>query len=76
MMSCKRSIVYMLACVVLALVSASCTTEVDYTLGTEFVPSKQNMELKRRVYRMGEWTEGDNSESCQLLTTRLYQTDS
>ena len=66
----------MLACVVLALVSASCTTEVDYTLGTEFVPSKQNMELKRRVYRMGEWTEGDNSESCQLLTTRLYQTDS
>ena len=66
----------MLACVVLALVSASCTTEVDYTLGTEFVPSKQNMELKRRVYRMGEWTEGDNSASCQLLTTRLYQTDS
>ena len=66
----------MLACVVLALVSASCTTEVDYTLGTEFVPSKQNMELKRRVYRMGEWTEGDNSQSCQLLTTRLYQTDS
>lgn len=66
----------MLACVVLALVSASCTTEVDYTLGIEFVPSKQNMELKRRVYRMGEWTEGDNSASCQLLTTRLYQTDS
>lgn len=66
----------MLACVVLALVSASCTTEVDYTLGTEYVPSKQNMELKRRVYRMGEWTEGDNSASCQLLTTRLYQTDS
>ena len=65
----------MLACVVLALVSASCTTEVDYTLGTEFVPSKQNMELKRRVYRMGEWTEGDNSASCQLLTTRLDQTD-
>jgi hypothetical protein len=66
----------MLACVVLALVSASCTTEVDYTLGSEFVPTKQNMELKRRVYRMGEWKEGDNSESCQLLTTRLYQTDS
>ena len=66
----------MLACVVLALVSAGCTTEVDYTLGSEFVPTKQNMELKRRVYRMGEWKEGDNSESCQLLTTRLYQTDS
>jgi hypothetical protein len=66
----------MLACVVLALVSASCTTEVDYTLGSEFVPTKQNMELKRRVYRMGEWKEGDNSQSCQLLTTRLYQTDS
>ena len=66
----------MLACVALALVSMSCTTEVDYTLGSEFVPTKQNMELKRRVYRLGKWTEGDSQESCQLLQTRLYQTDS
>ena len=76
MMSYKRVIVSVLACVALALVSMSCTTEVDYTLGSEFVPTKQNMELKRRVYRLGKWTEGDSQESCQLLQTRLYQTDS
>ncbi|MBO5821141.1 MAG: DUF4270 family protein, partial [Alistipes sp.] len=76
MMSCKRGIVYMLACVVLALVSASCTTEVDYTLGSEFVPTKQNMELKRRLYRMGEMSEGETKTECQLLETRLYKTDS
>lgn len=76
MMSCKRLIVSVLACVVMAVMAVSCTTEVDYTLGSEFVPTKQNMELKRRVYRTGQWTEGENSESCQLLTTRLYQTDS
>ena len=66
----------MLACVVLALVSASCTTEVDYTLGSEFVPTKQNMELKRRLYRLGEMSEGDTKTECQLLETRLYKTDS
>ena len=76
MMSCKRLIVSVLACAVVAVMAVSCTTEVDYTLGSEFVPTKQNMELKRRVYRMSEWKEGDNSESCQLLQTRLYQTDS
>ena len=66
----------MFACVAMAFMVVSCTTEVDYTLGSEYVPTKQNMELKRRVYRMSEWKEGDNRESCQLLTTRLYQTDS
>lgn len=66
----------MLACVVTVVMAASCTTEVDYTLGSEFVPTKQNMELKRRVYRMGEWKEGDSVKRCQLLQTRLYQTDS
>ena len=76
MMNYKRLIVSVLVCVVMAVMAVSCTTEVDYTLGSEYVPTKQNMELKRRVYRMGEWKEGDNSESCQLLQTRLYQTDS
>ena len=76
MMNYKRLIVSVLVCVTMAVVAISCTTEVDYTLGSEYVPSKQNMELKRRVYRMGEWKEGDNSESCRLLDTRLYQTDS
>ena len=27
----------------------SCTTDVDYTMGEEFVPSNQNMELRRRI---------------------------
>ena len=76
MMNYKRLIVLVLACVVTVVMAASCTTEVDYTLGSEYVPTKQNMELKRRVYRMGEWREGDSVERCQLLQTRLYQTDS
>ena len=76
MMSYKRVIVTMLACVVMAVLAVGCTTEVDLTLGSEFVPTKQNMELKRRVYRLGEMVEGDSVASCQLLQTRLYQSDS
>ena len=75
-MNYKRLIVLVLACVVTVVMAASCTTEVDYTLGSEYVPTKQHMELKRRVYRMGEWKEGDSVKRCQLLQTRLYQTDS
>ena len=55
MMSYKGLIVSVLACVAMAIMSVGCTTEVDYTLGSEYVPTKQNMELKRRVYSMGEW---------------------
>ena len=76
MMSYKGLIVSVLACVAMAIMSVGCTTEVDYTLGSEYVPTKQNMELKRRVYRMGEWREGGSVERCHLLSTRLYQTDS
>lgn len=76
MMNYKRLIVSLLACVAMVVMTVSCTTEVDFTLGSEFVPTKQNMELKRRVYSMGEWREGDSVERCQLLQTRLYQTDS
>lgn len=69
-----------LSAVVLAVLTLTafvgCTTTVDYTLGTEFVPSNQNLELRRRVYRAGVMSEGDRQEQCQLSTTRLYLTDS
>ncbi len=76
MMNYKRVLTSWLVCAIVAIMSVGCTTEVDYTLGSEFVPTKQNMELKRRVYRLGEMREGDSVERCQLLQTRLYQTDS
>ena len=76
MMSCKRVIVAVLACVAMACMAVSCTTEVDLTLGSEYVPTKQNMELKRRVYRLGWQVEEGDSIPCQFLETRLYQTDS
>lgn len=78
MMSYRRVIFSLMACVatMLTLAMVGCTTEVDYTLGEEFVPSKQHMELKRRVYRLGEWTEDGETKKCQMLDTRLYQTDS
>ena len=60
----------------MAVVAVGCTTEVDYTMGSEFVPTKQNMELKRRIYRLGTMVEEGESTPCQLLQTRLYQTDS
>lgn len=53
-----------------------CTTEVDYTMGEEFVPSSQKMELRRRVYSAGKMTEGDSQQSLPLSATRLYRTDS
>lgn len=54
----------------------SCTTDVDYTMGEEFVPSNQKMELRRRVYALGEYVELGESVECKLATTRLYQSDS
>ena len=54
----------------------SCTTDVDYTMGEEFVPSNQKMELRRRIYSMGEYVELGESVECKLATTRLYQSDS
>lgn len=53
-----------------------CTTEVDYTMGSEFVPTNQQMELRRRVYKLGTMTEGDVTEECSLSRTRLYHSDS
>ena len=45
-------------------------------MGEEFVPSNQNLELRRRVYALGMCTERDQSAECSLATTRLYQSDS
>lgn len=53
-----------------------CTTEVDYSMGAEFVPTDQNMTLKRRVYELGKVKDGNTERECALTTTRLYQTDS
>lgn len=53
-----------------------CTTEVDYGLGSEFVPTNQQMEMRRRVYSLGEVRESGTTESCALASMRLYRTDS
>ncbi|MBR5821435.1 MAG: DUF4270 family protein [Alistipes sp.] len=75
MMSCKS--LYNIALLLGAiLMVVSCTTNVDYTMGEEFVPSNQNMELRRRVYQLDTWQEGAASEKCELATTRLYRSDS
>lgn len=76
MTSCKRAVFSVVMLVVLAVGLVGCTTEVDYTMGAEFAPTNQNMELKRRVYRLGTMVEGDTESECQLLQTRLYHTDS
>lgn len=54
----------------------SCTTNVDYTMGEEFVSSNQNMELRRRVYEFGNRIIDGESEPCSLATTRQYRSDS
>ena len=83
MMNCKRgfgsvmvSEIAVVVCAIVALLSTSCTTEVDYTLGEEFVPTTQHMELKRRIYRGGEMIEADKSTPLTMVRTSLYQTDS
>ena len=75
MRSCKLvlSIAWLLGAIMML---ASCTTDVDYSMGEEFIPSNQNMELRRRVYTLGECVDGDKTSECQLATTRLYQGDS
>lgn len=75
MRSCKRvfNIALLLGAIMMIV---SCTTDVDYTMGEEFVPSNQNMELRRRVYALGECVDGDSRVDCTLATTRLYQSDS
>ena len=77
MMSCKTLLRNILLICCLATLVSSCTTDVDYTMGSEFLPSNQKMELRRRVYEKGTMREGDGeAELCRLSSTRLYVTDS
>lgn len=76
MTSYKQVFVLVTVALTTLLMLVGCTTEVDYSLGAEFVPSSQNMELRRRVYELGTMTEGDRVEECGLTTTRLYKSDS
>ena len=61
---------------IVALVMVGCTTEVDYDLGAEYVPTNQNMELRRRVYRDGEMEDMGEKRSVTMSKTYLYQSDS
>lgn len=78
MMSCRDIVLHITSLIVLlaALLAVGCTTKVDFTLGEEYVPTNQNMELKRRVYRAGTMTESGLSSDVALSRTFLYQTDS
>ena len=75
MRSCKSltNIVLLLGMILMVV---SCTTSVDYTMGEEFVPSDQRLELRRRVYVSGECVEAGSRTECSLATTRLYRSDS
>lgn len=75
MRSCKSltNIVLLLGMILMVV---SCTTSVDYTMGEEFVPSDQRLELRRRVYVSGEYVEAGSHTECSLATTRLYRSDS
>ena len=53
-----------------------CTTEVDYTLGSEFVPTDQKMEMHHRTYKGGKVYVDNEVYDMPMTTTRLYQTDS
>ena len=61
---------------VVALVMVGCTTEVDYNLGAEYVPTNQNMELRRRVYRDGVMEEMGERKSVAMSKTYLHHSDS
>lgn len=61
---------------IVALVMVGCTTEVDYNLGAEYVPTNQNMELRRRVYRDGVMEDMGEKKNVTMSKTYLYQSDS
>lgn len=76
MMSYRGLAAYVATLMVVAQALVGCTTEVDYTLGSEFVPTDQKMELHRRVYEGGKVYIDNLEENLKMSTTRLYQTDS
>ena len=48
MMSCKALLRHIVVLFGGILSIVGCTTDADYTLGSEFLPSDQRMELRRR----------------------------
>lgn len=76
MMSCRGLVFRALLFLGVITSLLSCTTEVDYSLGVEFLPSNQKMELRRRVYEKGVMKEGETTVPCSLSSTSLYITDS
>lgn len=76
MMHCRYVLTTVALLFTLAAGFVGCTTEVDYTLGEEFVPTYQNMEMRRRIYKGGEMSEGDVTLPLSLASTRLFQSDS
>ena len=54
-----------------------CTTTADYTLGEEFAPGHQQLEMRYRLYKGGMLQEkGAEDTPCKVFETRLYRTDS
>lgn len=76
MTNCKYLSIFVVVMLAMAQLIVGCTTEVDYTQGSEFIPSNQKMELRRRVYKHGEMREGDARDVCALSSTSLYISDS
>lgn len=76
MTNCKYLSIFVVVMLAMAQLIVGCTTEVDYTQGSEFIPSNQKMELRRRVYKHGEMREGDARDVCALSSTSLFISDS
>ena len=76
MMSCRRLWSYLVVLFVAAHLFVGCTTEVDFTLGSEYIPTNQNMELKRRVYRLGDMIESGDTTTVAMATAYLHKSDS
>lgn len=72
-----RGVLAVIATLVVAISAfIGCTTEVDYTLGSEFVPTDQKMEMHHRLYKGGKMYVDMEEYDMPMTTTRLYQTDS
>ncbi len=76
MVSCRRLMTLVVFLVVAALAHVGCTTEVDYSMGSEFIPTDQKMEMHRRVYKGGNMYYNGEQTPLSLATTQLYRTDS
>mgnify|MGYP003417557514 FL=1 len=75
-MNCRGLFAKLPIAIVMLLMLLGCTTEVDYSLGSEFIPSNQQMELHRRVYEKGVMKEQGKEVACRLSNTSLSISDS